>query len=197
MVQPTLLALHGPLKSGKSTLAKALTEQYGFTYVNFTRDIKVRAARALSAAQERYISVEMIERNKEAFRPFLIELARAIGVDEGETVNEVLVEQLGMVTDTWPQRVVFDNVRYVQQMDKLLPYGFRLVRLQLSDYAQEDRARHDGLSADALFELRLDTTEQPLPHYAGEITLNADLPAFAVLEELVERLGLPRPTPFR
>lgn len=189
MTERIYLALHGPLKSGKSTLAEAL-RQRGFTYVNFTRDIKVRAARALSATSERYVAVETIEQHKEDFRPFLIELARMIGVDEGLTVPEVLDEQLGAVLDYWPQRIVFDNVRYAAQMDRLVPYGFRLVRLTLTDWAQEERARRDGMNIDRLFDLREDATEQPLHYYPGELRLNANQPADYVLMDLLDGVGL-------
>lgn len=184
-------ALHGELFSGKSTLASAL-EARGFAYVNYTQYLKILAARSLSAIGIP-TTVAMIEANKEEYRAYLIALGTRCGFDQGNFVEECLrhdtiwedddngVAQGG---DGLPKHIVFDNVRFPAQFEKLIPLGFRLVRLSTPYGVRLSRAEAKGLSR-ADYDARLaDKSETPLPEYPGEISLSVNGPTDALVDTL-------------
>ena len=163
-------ALHGRMLSGKSTVARLLTEQHGFIWANYTDFGKSIMARALATILGRSVPLSEVIARKNEWREFIIAGLRVYGFDQGNGV-EALIEQLAVTPDT---QLVFDNVRYLSQYQKLQPYGFRLVRLEISDNEQEARARRAGMPLDKLRALRSETSERPLPHQRGEIVIYVD-----------------------
>lgn len=167
---PRRFAIHGRMFSGKSTIARLLDEEHGFLWANYTDYGKTIMARALSAMFGRHVSQAEVIRRKNELRPFLIEGLRVYGFDEGNGVDDML-KMLDLSPET---EVIFDNVRYLAQYEKLKPYGFRLVRLVISDEEQERRAADAGMHYDELVRLRDEPSEQPVPVQHGEIALYCD-----------------------
>jgi hypothetical protein len=185
------LALHGGLLSGKSTLATALEER-GFAYINYTRLLKQYAVGALEACGIT-TSLMMIEADKEKYRRFLIELGDQLGFDHGFGIDETLAPIIKN-----EDRLVFDNVRFPAQMDKLVALGFRMVRIDTPMAVREERAAARGMSVDYFLQRTDSYSEVPLPEYPGEIRLSVDGPMDDVLVALAgvlteainaERLG--------
>ncbi len=166
----TLLALHGRMFSGKSTVARLLDEQHGYLWANYTDYGKTLAARALTALLGREVTQGEVIRRKNELRPFIIEALRVYGFDEGNGID-TLLKQLDIVPD---MPIAFDNVRYDRQYKKLRPYGFRLVRLVISDAEQERRAAKAGMPREKLLALRQEPSEQPLPYYVDEVFVPVD-----------------------
>lgn len=137
------VALTGPALSGKTSLAKALSDA-GWTHLNFTDEIKRVAAVALTAIDREYfgyteaVTVEDIKRNKAEYRPLLQILGTLLGFDQGLMV-EALVESLGP-----RELVVFDNVRTEDQAAILRDYGFVIVKIDCPDYLLVERLRESG-----------------------------------------------------
>lgn len=181
-MKPLRFALHGPMFSGKSTLARDLRDLCEFTYINYTDYGKAQVAKALSALLGRYVDAEEVIARKNEWRDFIIQSLRIYGFDEANGVDDLLALYAGT-----PANIVFDNVRYLSQYEALKPYGFTLVRLQVSPQEQADRASRAGMRMSQLVRLREESSEQPLPEQLGEIALRADRPPFVLLRELMGR----------
>lgn len=130
------VALCGGCYSGKSTIAQELARQ-GYTLVNFTDSLKEVAARVLGVAGLD-VTVPEIKRRKDYYRPFLQALGTLIGYDTNPT----------WVYQAFPpileERMVFDNVRTVEQFHTLRGMGFELVYVQTS---RHQRYLRSGLIA--------------------------------------------------
>lgn len=133
------VALMGPAYAGKTTLATKLAES-GFALVSYTDHLKSKAAEALCSIGLP-TSVTDINQNKIFYRALLQDLGTVLGFDRGEFVEEALA------TAGNAEHIVFDNVRFLPQWEKLAPLGFTLVYLAITPMEQEVRAREAGLSA--------------------------------------------------
>jgi hypothetical protein len=183
------LALHGPMYSGKTSVAHALVSEHGFTLVNYTDYLKSLAARALSGIQIS-TTVAEIKANKAEYRVLLQWLGTKVGFDDGAYVGQCLWEQ---GADEWgfdlEDRIVFDNVRTEAQFNLLIDYGFQLVRFEVSPLVQAERAQNLGCSVAELRAVSTHGIEQPIPYREGEVRLNGD----SSVEELVaEIMGRPQ-----
>jgi hypothetical protein len=167
-------AFHGPLKSGKTTLALALQAAAGHRFVDYTGSIKRRLAEAMTVAGRPTTEAEIV-RDKEQWRELIVPFATKLGCDYGNGVFEALRDVFGERVE-YPQNIAFDNVRFQSQYDKLKPYGFILVRLSIYPLEQERRVLAAGGTLEQLRALRTQDTERPLPTQRGEIRLNADTP---------------------
>lgn len=172
-------ALHGPLFSGKTTLAEALVRE-GYTLIDYTGELKRRYVRALTCAGVPTTLDEVLA-HKEEERAGIIWLGSRIGFDQGALVDELV----GEAGD--PEHAVFDNVRFPVQYEKLQVFGYRLVRLVLPPAEQEARAYLKGISGVELRAKRSDLTELPLPAYLDEIVLDARRPTQELVDELLGR----------
>jgi hypothetical protein len=172
------LALHGPMYSGKTRLARELVDTHGFTLVNYTDYLKTLAARSLSSIGIT-TSVAEIKANKGKYRPYLQDLGTLCGFDEGGFVDQCVQEQAGymQVSGEGPQliadNIVFDNVRTQAQFDILKDYGFRLVRLWIPYNLAVERAAEAGVSEAAMAAVANHQIETPLPHQDGELLFAA------------------------
>jgi len=163
-------ALHGPMFSGKSTLAKLLEMEHGFENLDYTDWGKSLVAQALQGMLARRVTHDevRVRKNEPRMREFTIAALRFYGFDEGVGVKE-------MASTLEPEQpAVFDNVRYLPQYHALIPYGFTLVRLVINPYEQVLRADRAGMPYEKLVQLRRETSEQPLPEQAGEVRLVVD-----------------------
>lgn len=180
--------MHGRMLAGKSTCADILEGEYGYLWANYTDYGKAIAARGLSAILGRDVPISEVRtrKNEPAMRDFLISTLRLYGFDQGAGI-EALAAQFEKVP-TMP--VVFDNVRYLVQYEKLRAMGFRLVRLVISNAEQERRAKLHGMPIEKLHQLRADASEAPIPQQPDEITIHVDgkLPE-AVVEEILDAAG--------
>jgi hypothetical protein len=183
------IALHGPMYSGKTTLARKLESAHGFTLVNYTDYLKSLAVKALNALGQ-LTSVEEIAANKTKYRPFLQDLGTLLDFDGGKYVGQCLFEQspicltgdpLGL-----PEHIVFDNVRTLAQLDILKKYGFRLLRLGLSPDEQRRRAAELGVSQVELDRLSLHSIERAIPTQRDELWLYAGRDADELAQELAD-----------
>ena len=180
------IALHGPMYSGKTSLAHELVRSHGFTLVNYTDYLKELAASALS-----YIGVETtvrtIKADKAKYRSFLQQLGTLVDFDNGAYVQRCLVEQAQDeegygLTD----RIVFDNVRTQAQFDILKPFGFRLVRVTVNPITQMNRATLAGVSVQELYRVSEHTIENNLDTQEGEIEVIGGVSTIALADYLVE-----------
>jgi len=184
------LALHGGLFSGKSTLATAL-EARGFVYVNYTRYLKVLYARSLRAVGIQ-MSADDVERDKERERPHIISFGSRIGFDKGNFVEECLDEEASIRHDEYTalaDDIVFDNVRFDAQMEKLLTHGFRLVRITTPLSIRKERALAKGLTLSQFADRVEDPSEAPLSYFPGEASIAVEGDMDKVLNTLAARLG--------
>lgn len=179
------LALHGGLFSGKSTLALALEEQ-GFGYVNYTQLLKKYTLVALNALGQQVTLEDLEGERKEFYRDYVIATGTVIGFDHGFGIDESAIPA---ITASGIQNVVFDNVRFPAQMDKLVPHGFRLVRIITPYEVRERRALAKGMGTERFREATTAITEQVLPAYPGEVALVVDGPMEEVIEELMGRVA--------
>jgi hypothetical protein len=142
------VALTGKLYSGKTTIAKLLEGLHGYTLVNFSDYLKGLALNSLSVVDERYqgMTIREMNRDKQKYRPFLQEFGTLIGFDaEAMYIGRVL-----SLVDS--ENVVFDNVRTQAQADLLTNLGYKIIKLNLTDSEQSDRAYHMGTNVDEMFQ---------------------------------------------
>lgn len=175
------LAIHGPLKSGKSSLAQALQDR-GFQVLNYTDLLKQYLSEALAAIGIQ-VSVEEMHADKEKYRQLLIEFATVIGFDDGFGIDRMLSE---IKPDA--EGVVLDNVRFQKQYDLLKPEGFVLVRLTTPERVRLARARGEGMLRSEFEQYATQKTEQPLPEQPGEIKLNVSGNMDKVVENLTAQI---------
>lgn len=155
------IALTGQSKVGKTTLVEGLVK-LGYVHVNYTDHLKKLLVSALNHIGVS-ATVDDIHRNKEKWRPLLIEWGHAIGYDEGAFVEDVLrgvsCDMFGCLTDEClPKDLVFDVVKQPAQWDILKrrpDLGFKLIRLEADELTRVDRG------------MRVSDME-PLPHQSGE-----------------------------
>lgn len=165
------IAVHGPIGSGKTTLAQALQAE-GFLWVNFTDALKEKACQALYPF--RPTTVMEMHARKEAFRPFINAFGDVIDfTNRPEYVHEALKEwyRLGQPD------AVFDNVRSVSQALTVKALGFKVVRLQADLELLQSRRK-------ATAESRNHPIEAPLPPEYVDLYLDASLP----LETLIRQV---------
>jgi hypothetical protein len=190
------LALHGGLFSGKSSLATELVAR-GFALVNYTDYLKELYARSLRAVGIDITKAEVI-RNKEQERPHIISFGTRIGFDKGNFVEEALEDgcewayddSLEDGDDGLPTDIVFDNVRFDTQMEKLLKYGFRLVRVNTPLGVRSARAAIKGLTMEQFMQRTSDPSEAPLSYFPGEISLSVDGEVDKIMQDLTAKLGM-------
>lgn len=161
------IALVGASLSGKSTLADYLRDEHGWTKLDYTGLLKEKAAGALTAAGLR-TSVADILSDKKRFRPFLNELGTALGFDTGFGVDVMLSRwaALGM-----PGPVIWDNVRFEAQAERLRQLGFVMVGLSTARRVCWERAEKLGISYEE-FSAQEAWDEENLPE--PEIILDGD-----------------------
>lgn len=183
------VALMGPVYAGKTTLAKELVEHHGFTLVNYTDHLKAKAAEALCAIGLP-TSVTDINTNKIFYRALLQDLGTVLGFDQGEFVEEALA------TAGEAEHIVFDNVRFLPQWQRLEPLGFRLVYLAITPMEQEVRARDAGLNAQALGKVLSHPAEVGFQLPADAITLPHEWSTSTKATSLIQQLvATPEATP--
>lgn len=178
------LALHGYQFGGKSELAKAL-EELGFGYVNYTQLLKKYALLALAALGIDATLDDLEGPEKEKYRNFVIETGTVIGFDQGFGIDESVIPA---IQASGIEAVVFDNVRFPAQMDKLLPHGFRLVRIVTPLETRLERAVAKGYTRAGYLKALEKITETPLPEYPGEIQIVVDGPMEDVLKDLFTKI---------
>lgn len=132
------IAVCGPSQSGKSTLAKYMVEQHGWYHINYTRRLKEWFAADVSRHLKTPLTVEEIEANKEKYRAALQEYGVHVGFDEGNGVDEV-IRDWKRLREWNTQSVIFDNVRFQSQFDKLKKHGFVLVKLAVVEKPEKPK----------------------------------------------------------
>lgn len=178
------IALYGKPCSGKTTFANYLRDTHGFYKMDFTDLIKETVVDMLNFANLD-ITVEDVHKEKERFRPLLQTVAATLGFDEGYGVDQVIAK---WVDAGCPQNVVFDNVRYMKQYERLVPYGFVLVELAVSNGQWQQRATQKGTTVYNLSEQMKRDMEEIWP----DLILNGNGPVTHIAETLL-RLGDVRP----
>jgi hypothetical protein len=170
------IALVGASLSGKSTLADYLRDEHGWTKLDYTGLLKEKAAAALTAAGLK-TSIPDILSDKKRFRPFLNELGTALGFDTGFGVDVMLSRWAALGS---PEPVIWDNVRFEAQAERLRQLGFVLVGLRVDSLELTKRAKDKGISK-AEFERQYAWDRDNLPEpeiiLDGEWTVekNADI----------------------
>lgn len=130
------IALTGSIKSGKTTVARAL-EKKGYLLISYTDLLKEYVARALTGAGFP-TQPSTILAHKEQYRALIQEFGTVIGFDQGgDFMSKAFAGWDGH------QRVVFDNIRTDEQAASL-PLGFDIVRLEATHETRADRIRAEG-----------------------------------------------------
>jgi hypothetical protein len=161
------IALVGASLSGKSTLADYLRDEHGWTKLDYTGLLKEKAAAALTAAGLK-TSVEDILSDKKRFRPFLNELGTALGFDTGFGVDVMLSRWAALGS---PEPVIWDNVRFEAQAERLRQLGFVTVGLGIDEGSLWKRAIAKKISrGEFLTQYQWDMDNLPEP----EILLNGE-----------------------
>lgn len=175
------LALHGGLFSGKTTLADALVTHSGFQKIDYTGLLKTFVVEALKAVGVE-VTIEDILANKEYYRPLIIDFGHVIGFDDGYGIKEIL-ERL-------PEEdsVVFDNVRFDAQFEKLEAAGFILVRITTPMHMRVARAIGKGISRSEFARCIEDSSEAPLREYPNEVRIHVDGPIETVIDDLTAKI---------
>jgi hypothetical protein len=116
------------------------------------------------------------------YRALLQDLGTVLGFDQGECVEEALAR----AGDA--EHIVFDNIRFLPQWQRLEPLGFRLAYLAITPMEQEVRAREAGLSAEALGKVLRHPAEVGFPLPADAIILPHEWGTPVKASHLIERL---------
>ena len=181
------IALHGPMYSGKTSLAHELVRSHGFTLVNYTDYLKDLAVTSLNALGFG-LTTETLKANKGHYRAYLQALGTLVDFDNGAYVERCLVEQAtdyeggyGLV-----ENIVFDNVRTQAQFDLLKQHGFQLVRVTVNPITQMNRATLAGVSVQDLYRVSEHTIENNLATQEDEIQVNGGVSTIALASYLVE-----------
>ena len=181
-------ALHGPMYSGKTSLAHALVDVFGFTLVNYTdylKDLAVMSLNVLGLG----LTVETLKENKAHYRAYLQALGTLVDFDNGNYVERCLVEQASV---DWgfglQERIVFDNVRTAAQFELLKQHDFRLIRVRINPVTQMNRAIRQGVSVQELFRVSEHSIENELPYQDGEIEVNGAVGAVALADYIIEEV---------
>jgi hypothetical protein len=109
-------------------------------------------------------------------------LGSVVGFDKGAFVEE-LVASAGDA-----EHIVFDNVRFLSQWERLVPLGFTLVHLAITPMEQEIRARDAGLSAAELGKALSHPAEVGFPLPEGTISLPHEWSTAVKASSLIEQL---------
>lgn len=173
------LALRGPALSGKTTLANYLGKHCGFVVVRYNDILKQKAAQALTRVG-RKTTLNDIRHDKETYRSFLQELGSLLHFDEGAFIDEALTKYEGTETS-----IVFDNVRFLAQWERLKEWRFTLVSLQLPSFAQEERAVSLGASLSHFGAAMRHPAELGFPPQPGEIKVDATLPTKDIVADVL------------
>lgn len=176
------IALYSPPCYGKTALAEYLRDAHGFWLMNFTDLIKETAVDMLNFANLD-VAVEDVVREKERFRPFLAMVSKTLDFNGGYGIDQLI--EMWQAAGS-PQNVVFDNVRYLKQYEKLMPYGFVLVGLNISGDEWAARAEKKGTTP---YELK-DTMKRDMEPIFPDITINADGPVHRAAETLLRLAGI-------
>ena len=176
------LALHGGLFSGKTTLAEALRDQGNFQLIDYTGLLKLLAVEALNAIGVT-VTIEEMLANKEKYRPFIIELGRLCGFDEGFGLDEIVEKLQDDIS------YVLDNVRFDAQYEKLEKAGFILVRVQTPMHIRVARAIGKGITRQEFARRIEDATEAPLREFPNEVRISVDGPIEDILHDLTTKIA--------
>jgi hypothetical protein len=160
-----LIALSGKPYSGKSRLARALAENYGYYLINYSLYLKKLAFTALLALGVD-VPPHKLEEDKAKYREFLRGLGRAIGYDGPDYVHEVLAD---WIAEGKPP-AVFDNVRTPEQFEALSKHGFHLVEVDTPYYIRSQRAEKHGVDNDS-FEALIDNPIEQGMLSSGRVSL--------------------------
>lgn len=189
------IAVCGGMYAGKSTLGRYLEDNYGWTFLDYTGQLKRFLAVAMTALHREiaaegvpgygpheHVTVSHIAQHKDIFRPLLQNLGTYLGYDNGFYVEQMIRQWklLGI-----PEPVYFDNVRFPAQFSLLKNEGFVLVALQIRTDTQIERATKLGVPEDELKRMQAHKAESGV---APELLLDGELP-IATNAELLSRLA--------
>lgn len=128
------VALTGDIKSGKTTVAEALSRDHGFYLLSYTNVLKAHLAGALTQAGMTTTLGDIL-RHKERYRGLLQEWGAVVGFNHG---GKFLSDTLASVPDGMPG-VVFDCVRTDEQAQLVRAVGFTVVRLHAKRAIRAER----------------------------------------------------------
>lgn len=119
------IAICGAAGTGKTTLAEHMAVHHGWSRIGYNDLLKEWLATSLSNYAPEEVTVEDIIENKEKYRNLLQLFGDAVGFNEGNGVEQAHEEWAAYHNNS----VIFDNVRFQAQYERLKPYGFVLVEL--------------------------------------------------------------------
>lgn len=146
------IAISGKQGSGKSTLAKQFIEKYGFKHVSFAKALKEMAINEYGLSEE-----EVYGAKKK--REFLQNLgAEKRAEDEDYWVNIVLNQIAKNPEDNY----VLDDLRYQNELDRLVDAGFITVRVDASSEIRQERIGNTFSNPEHASETELDYISNPV-----------------------------------
>lgn len=173
-----VLALSGPIKSGKSTLAVALGRSLGWRVAGFGNTVRSEARR------------RGIAESREALQALGEEL---VGGDSVEFCKATLAQAewtagAGVVIDGVRHRAALDALRLLVQ-----PASLVLVFVNVADSTRLTRAAQSGISAEALRAMDRHSTEvqvRTVLRSAADLELDAELAVEDLVRTVRARLGI-------
>jgi len=119
------IGLSGKSGCGKSTIADALIKNYGFEKYSFAKRIK-------EICEELF--PELMKQDKESkrwvFQKFGTEYCRSIKHD---VWVDIVIQQIRQAQPRYTERIIVDDVRFLNEFLKLQRNGFKLIRIERND----------------------------------------------------------------
>ena len=167
-----IIGIAGRMRSGKTTLAKVLVEQYGFHKSSFAGAVRDEVADAMFKgrvnAREQLLLAEV--RDKNAVRPIL----QAWGEGKRNLIHPDYWIWKMFEESAHHDLVVVDDVRYPNEVSAILDSGGFLVRLEVSDETIVDRGgKLDALNHPSEMGI-LEITDAERSAKSRVITVNTD-----------------------
>lgn len=120
------VAICGPMASGKSHLAERLISEHGFQRISLARGVKLMGERVIDSLVESGV-VDPGQRDVKQRR--MLQTIGAVGreIDPMMWINDTLR------CASEHERVVVDDLRFVNEATALADYGFMVIRLNFPD----------------------------------------------------------------
>jgi len=118
------IALSGKAGCGKSTIADALVEHYGFERHSFAKRLK-------EICEELF--PELTKQDKNSYRWALQKFGDDTRKIKTDVWIDIVLNDIEQAQPRYKERVVIDDVRYLNEFLKLQRNGFKLIRIERND----------------------------------------------------------------
>ena len=180
---------NGPL-SGKSTLAKHLESEYGFTRADHSRSLVQDFVENWNnpLPYNARITVEQVYTDKESWRPLLQQFGHSAGYNIGVGARDFIAKTIKR--SEWAGGdLVYEPFRGEEQANVLRSMGFTLVQLDIDMAERMYRAMMAGVNFGKLLEAMVAHPELELGICNPDITLNGAFPVDKLARILLHKVN--------